>query len=364
MLVYNTQLHKKVELTPVEPGKIRMYVCGPTVYDQIHVGNGRTFLAFDVIRRYLMYKGYQVTFAQNLTDVDDKIIKRANEQGRTSEDVASEFSDAFIEQMHRMGVLDPDIRPRATQEIEAMIEMISGLIEQGHAYAPGNGDVYFSVRSDPSYGTVSGRNIDELKVGARIEANEEKDDDALVFEVGDMLAAVSLAAYPIPGGEAEGNAENNYMWEDAVKVAKKHRAHLMVAVLGKEENLLEKGKLFTKVVAACCRQEYATGIYTSGVVFEPRFYEDFADMMLEDELPIFNWIWFGLWRDENGMNGYTYGLDVFGKDEMEVLGTDAKPSDLRDFLASLVSYVLENDVELHDGETIGFEYDGHAVSLW
>ena len=195
------------------------------------------------------------------------------------------------------------------------------------------------------------------------DASEEKDDDALVFEVGDMLAAVSLASYPIPGGEAEGNAENNYMWEDAVKVAKKHRAHLMVAVLGKEEDLLEKGKLFTKVVAACCRQEYATGIYTSGVVFEPRFYEGFADMMQEDELPIFNWIWFGLWRDENGMNGYTYGLDVFGKDEMEVLGTDAKPSDLRDFLASLVSYVLENDVELHDGETIGFAADDkHTIT--
>ena len=195
------------------------------------------------------------------------------------------------------------------------------------------------------------------------DASEEKDDDALVFEVGDMLAAVSLASYPIPGGEAEGNAENNYMWEDAVKVAKKHRAHLMVAVLGKEENLLEKGKLFTKVVAACCRQEYATGIYTSGVVFEPRFYEGFAEQMSEDELPIFNWIWFGLWQDENGMNGYTYGLDVFGKDEMEVLGTDAKPSDLRDFLASLVSYVLENDVELHDGETIGFAADDkHTIT--
>ena len=195
------------------------------------------------------------------------------------------------------------------------------------------------------------------------DASEEKDDDALVFEVGDMLAAVSLNNYPIPGGEAEGNAENNYMWEDAVKVAKKHRAHLMVAVLGKEENLLEKGKLFTKVVAACCRQEYATGIYTSGVVFEPRFYEGFADMMQEDELPIFNWIWFGLWRDENGMNGYTYGMASFGKDEMEVLGTDAKPSDLRDFLASLASYVLENDVELHDGETIGFaEDDKHTIT--
>ena len=195
------------------------------------------------------------------------------------------------------------------------------------------------------------------------DASEEKDDDALVFEVGDMLAAVSLAAYPIPGGEAEGNAENNYMWEDAVKVAKEHRAHLMVAVLGKEEDLLEKGKLFTKVVAACCRQNYATGIYTSGVVFEPRFYEGFADMMQEDELPIFNWIWFGLWRDENGMNGYTYGMESFGKDEMEVLGTDAKPSDLRDFLASLASYVLENDVELHDGETIGFaEDDKHTIT--
>ena len=103
----------------------------------------------------------------------------------------------------------------------------------------------------------------------------------------------------IPGGEAEANAENNYMWEDAVKVAKEHCAHLMVAVLGKEEKVLEKGKLFTKLVSACCKQKYATGVYTSGVVFEPRFYEGFADMLKEDELPIFNWIWFGLWRDEN-----------------------------------------------------------------
>lgn len=195
------------------------------------------------------------------------------------------------------------------------------------------------------------------------DASEDKSDDALVFEVGDMLAAVSLGTYPIPNGEAEINAENNYMWEDAVKAAKAHRAHIMVAVLGKEKELLEKGKLFTKMVAACCRQEYATGIYTSGVVFEPRFYEGFADMIKENELPIFNWIWFGLYRDENGMNGYTYGMDVFGKDEMEVLGTDAEPSNLRDFLASLVSYVLENDIELHDGETIGFSADEkHSIT--
>lgn len=195
------------------------------------------------------------------------------------------------------------------------------------------------------------------------DASEDRSDDALVFEVGGMVAAVSLVACPIPGGEAEANAENNYMWEDAVKAAREHRAHIMVAVLGKEEDVLGKGKLYTKLVAACCRQKYATGIYTSGVVFEPRFYEGFADMMREDELPIFNWIWFGLWRDENGMNGYTYGMDVFGKDEMEVLGTDAEPGDLRDFLASLASYVLENDMELHAGETIGFaEDDKHAIT--
>ena len=195
------------------------------------------------------------------------------------------------------------------------------------------------------------------------DASEEKDDDALVFEVGDMLAAVSLAAYPIPNGEAELNAENNYMWEDAVQVAKEHRAHIMVAILGKEEKILEKGKLFTKLVAACCRQKYATGIYTSGVVFEPRFYEGFADMLKEDELPIFNWVWFGLYRSEGGLNGYTYGMDVFGKEEMEVLNTDAEPEELRDFLASLASYVLACDVMLKDGETIGFSADDkHTIT--
>ena len=145
MLVYNSQTHRKQELEPIEPGKIRMYVCGPTVYDQIHIGNARTFLSFDVIRRYLMFKGYEVTFAQNLTDVDDKIINRANEQGRTAAEVAEEFSNKFIEQMHRFGILDPDIRPRATREIEAMQEMIQLLIDNGNAYPVPSGDVYFSM---------------------------------------------------------------------------------------------------------------------------------------------------------------------------------------------------------------------------
>ena len=176
MQIYNTQTHRKQELEPIEPGKIRMYVCGPTVYDQIHIGNARTFLSFDVIRRYLMYKGYEVTFAQNLTDVDDKIINRANEQGRTAADVAEEFSNAFIEQMHRFGILDPDIRPRATHEIQAMQEMIESLIEQGNAYVADNGDVYFSVRSDHNYGILSGRDLDQMRAGERVEVNDQKRD--------------------------------------------------------------------------------------------------------------------------------------------------------------------------------------------
>ena len=137
----------------------------------------------------------------------------------------------------------------------------------------------------------------------------------------------------------------------------------MIAVLGKEKGLLERGKLYTKLVAACCRQKNATGVYTSGVVFEPRFYEDFADMMNDGELPIFNWIWFGLYRSKNGVCCYTYGMEVFGKDEMEVLDADAEPAELRDFLSSLVAYVLEYDVTLKDGETIGFsEDDKHAIT--
>lgn len=176
MQVYNTQTHRKQELVPIEPGKIRMYVCGPTVYDQIHIGNARTFLSFDVIRRYLQYKGFQVTFAQNLTDVDDKIINRANEEGRSAQEVSEEYSNAFIEQMHRFGIMDPDIRPRATREVEAMQEMILELIKNGNAYEASNGDVYFSVRSDNAYGVLSGRDLDQLRAGERVEVNDEKRD--------------------------------------------------------------------------------------------------------------------------------------------------------------------------------------------
>ena len=191
----------------------------------------------------------------------------------------------------------------------------------------------------------------------------ENSDDAVVMRVGNMMLIVTLFHGHIPDNEAEINAENNYMWPEAVEVAKAHKAHIMVAVLGEEEKLLERGKLFTKAMAVCCKQKYATGVYTSGVVFEPRFYEGLADMLKKDELPIFNWVWFGLYRSEGGLNGYTYGMDVFGKEEMEVLNTDAEPEELRDFLASLASYVLARDVTLQDGETIGFSADDkHTIT--
>ena len=199
MQIYNTQFHKKQEFTPIDEGKVRMYVCGPTVYDQIHIGNARTFLSFDVIRRYLMYKGYDVTFAQNLTDVDDKIINRANEEGRTAGEVAEEYSNAFIEQMHRFGILDPDIRPRATREIEAMQEMICRLIDKGHAYVADNGDVYFSVRSDLQYGILSGRDLDQLRAGERVEVNDDKRDP---FDFALWKAAKpGEPSWPSPWGE-------------------------------------------------------------------------------------------------------------------------------------------------------------------
>ena len=192
---------------------------------------------------------------------------------------------------------------------------------------------------------------------------DEDNRDAVVMRVGDMMLVATLFKNHIPNNEAEINAENNYMWPEAVEVSKNNKAQIMVAVFGADEKLLERGKLFTKVMATCCKQKYVTGVFTSGVVFSPRFYEGFAGMIKENELPIFNWIWFGLYRSEGGLNGYTYGMDVFGKEEMEVLNADAEPEALRDFLASLASYVLACDVTLQDGETIGFSADDkHTIT--
>ena len=164
--LYDTRRRQKVDFEPVEPGKVSMYVCGPTVYNRIHIGNARTFISFDMIRRYLSWRGFDVTFVQNVTDVDDKIIRRAAEEARTAAEVAEEYTCLFIEDMRAAGVQDPDIRPKATEEIGTMIALIERLIERGHAYVS-EGDVYFDVRSYPGYGQLSGRDIDEAESGHR-----------------------------------------------------------------------------------------------------------------------------------------------------------------------------------------------------
>lgn len=164
--IYDTKTRSKRDFVPVEEGKVGMYVCGPTVYNYIHIGNARTFISFDTIRRYLMWRGFEVTFVQNVTDVDDKIIAKANEEGRTADEVAREYTEAFIADMHAAGVQDPDIRPKATEEIGTMIDLVQRLIDKGHAYAV-DGDVYFAVRSYSAYGELSNRNVDEMESGHR-----------------------------------------------------------------------------------------------------------------------------------------------------------------------------------------------------
>lgn len=164
--IYDTKTRSKRDFVPVHEGKVGMYVCGPTVYNYIHIGNARTFISFDTIRRYLTWRGYEVTFVQNVTDVDDKIINKAREEGCSSAEVAEEYTKAFIADMHAAGVQDPDIRPKATEEIDTMIKLVQRLIDKGHAYAV-DGDVYFAVRSYPAYGQLSNRNVDEMESGHR-----------------------------------------------------------------------------------------------------------------------------------------------------------------------------------------------------
>lgn len=172
--IYDTQKRQKVDFIPKEEGKVSMYVCGPTVYNRIHIGNARTFISFDMIRRYFIWRGYDVKFVQNITDVDDKIIARSLEENRSASEVASDYTDAFIEDMHAIGVIDPDVRPKATHEIDEMVALVERLIENGHAYVV-EGDVYFDVRSDKHYGHLSGRNIDEMEAGHRNLRTDDKE---------------------------------------------------------------------------------------------------------------------------------------------------------------------------------------------
>jgi len=175
MRIYNTLTQQKEEFIPIEKNKVRMYVCGPTVYNYIHIGNARPAIFFDTVRRYFEYKGYEVNYVSNYTDVDDKIIKRALEEGISSTEVAERYIMEFKKDMDILNVLPATCHPKATEEIDDMIEMISILIEKGYAYEK-NGTVYFRTRSFEEYGKLSKKNIDDLEAGARIAVSDEKDD--------------------------------------------------------------------------------------------------------------------------------------------------------------------------------------------
>jgi cysteinyl-tRNA synthetase len=173
--IYNTLTRKKEEFVPLTPGRVGIYVCGVTVYDFSHVGHARSALVFDMIRRYLIFRGYQVRFVRNFTDVDDKIIQRAQREGVTAQEVSERYVAAEREDMAALGVLAPDVYAKATDHIPQMIALIERLVATGLAY-PMEGDVYFEVARFPAYGRLSGKNLDELVAGARVDVDERKRD--------------------------------------------------------------------------------------------------------------------------------------------------------------------------------------------
>ena len=174
--IYNTLSKSKDFFTPLVDNKVRMYVCGMTVYDYCHIGHARVMVAFDVVARWLRHRGYELTYVRNITDIDDKIIKRASENGESFQALVGRMIAAMHEDEARLNVLRPDIEPRATDHIAGMHAMIQTLIDKGYAYAPGNGDVYYRVGKFAGYGKLSRRKIEDLKIGARIEVDEAKED--------------------------------------------------------------------------------------------------------------------------------------------------------------------------------------------
>ena len=182
MKLYNTLTKQKEEFVPLHEGKVSMYVCGPTVYNFIHIGNARPMIVFDTVRRYMEYKGYEVNYVSNFTDVDDKIIKKAIEEGRTAEEVSQQYIEECKKDMHDMNVKPATTHPLATQEIQGMLDMISTLIEKGYAYAAADGTVYYRTRKFKDYGKLSHKNIDDLEAGHRnIQVTGDLKEDPLDF---------------------------------------------------------------------------------------------------------------------------------------------------------------------------------------
>jgi len=174
MRIYNHATHEKEEFIPLEEGKVKIYTCGPTVYDYFHIGNARPFILFDQLRRYFEYRGYDVTFVQNFTDIDDKMINRANREGITVKELADRFIEEYFKDADSLHIRRADVHPRATDQIGPIIGIIKRLIDNGYAYAVENGDVYFDTQAFPGYGKLSGQNLADLEAGARITPGEIK----------------------------------------------------------------------------------------------------------------------------------------------------------------------------------------------
>ena len=176
MQIFNSLTGRKEPFTPLTPGHVRMYLCGDTVYDYCHIGHARSKLAFDVVRRYFMYRGYTVTFVRNITDIDDKIIARAAEEGVSIQELTERFTKAMHEDYDRLGILRPDHEPRATEHIPHIIAMTQALIDKGYAYVASNGDVMYAVAKFEGYGKLSGKQLSDLRAGARVAVDEAKRD--------------------------------------------------------------------------------------------------------------------------------------------------------------------------------------------
>ncbi len=177
LVVYNTLTREKEPFETVTPGEVKMYVCGPTVYDEAHVGHAMSSIVFDFIRRYLEYRGYRVRHVMNFTDVDDKIIGRAQKTGEDPAEIAHRYAEKYKAQLDSLNVLRPTVFPRVSQTIPEIIQMVVGLLEEDHAYVTSSGDVYFRVRSDPDYGKLSRRRLDDAVSGTRVTASDEKEDE-------------------------------------------------------------------------------------------------------------------------------------------------------------------------------------------
>ena len=175
MKVYNTLTRKKEEFVPIDKNEVKIYVCGPTVYNFFHIGNARPFVVFDTLRRYLEYRGYNVKFVQNFTDVDDKIINRAKEEGITAPEVSEKYIQEYFKDAAALNVKPATVHPRVSEHIPEIIDFVKTLVDKGFAYEV-NGDVYFSTRKFPEYGKLSKQNIDDLEAGARIEVGDIKED--------------------------------------------------------------------------------------------------------------------------------------------------------------------------------------------